>query len=78
MKWRPNTDNIHAHQNKKGHLSSVHNQASKNRRNHMICGGVIVRILTGNYNDLTTVLRQPVEVFACPFALLIDDIADGK
>lgn len=56
----------------------MHNQASKNRRNHMICGGVIVRILTGNYNDLTTVLRQPVEVFACPFALLIDDIADGK
>jgi hypothetical protein len=56
----------------------VHNQACKNRRDPVICGGVIVRILTGNYNDLTTVLRQPVEVFACPFALLIDDIADGK
>jgi len=56
----------------------VRKKACKNRRDPVICGGVIVRILTGNYNDLTTVLRQPVEVFACPFALLIDDIADGK
>jgi hypothetical protein len=94
MSWRKIADNIHAYQNKKGHLSLVHNQWMKKGMfsAQKSCSGDeknsmqkppqpygLRRCNRARFKaGLLSLLLWQIEIFSCPFTLLIDDIAYSK